>query len=117
MEVRSMEREELKNCKHITDHSCAFKGEPTIEDCLFCLPISAIAAYRRALMHLGANVKLPFSDAYMIYVEADSAGQKCAKFAELMEEHHPEIYKRGGPRMVAIIVRPNPLLDENPLTR
>lgn len=114
-----MEREkELKDCKHVTDHRCAFKGEPTLEDCLFCLPTSAIMSYRRALMVLGTKAEMPFSDAFVVYLEAESARAKGGKFHELMELNHPEVFKRNKPRVFAVMIGPNPILDEdNPLTR
>jgi hypothetical protein len=112
-----MERkEEVKMCQQTEVHSCAFEGEPTIEDCLFCLPVSAISSYRSALMRLGAHARLPFGDSYMIYAAVDSAAQKSGAFARLMEEHRPEIYKRSKNQTIAIIVRPHPLDDKNPLT-
>ena len=113
-----MERKEAKDCQHVSDHACAFEGEPTLEDCMFCLPTSAIASYRRALMHLGAKVEMPFSDAFVIYLDCESARAKGAKFHELIKQHHPKIYKRNAPKIVAYIVGTNPILEEdNPLTR
>jgi len=112
-----MDKDKIKDCRHLAYHACGFQGEPTIEDCIFCLSTSAIASYRMALIQLSEDVELPFGDAYRIYNYVDSAHQKSSKFAELMEKHHPKTYQRGMPKMINVILRPNPLGEKNPLVR
>ena len=67
------------------------------------------------MMRLGAEAELPFSTAYMVYTDADSAMQQRRGFVELMKKHYPKIYERNVPNMIVIMQRPHPI-DENPLT-